>query len=245
MFGVDRSYRKTRGRGTPGDMGSGCIMLKGSTMFVPLILIVLIFGMLSGCTTSLSGRPLPDDPYGWNGAGRFIPLASPGTSTELRRGFAQARQGEVYFGALHWDHDSERYAYARNWNSVEAAIAVSAAVCQGDAGKPCILAALVLPAALPAETRQARGFSVQTLNQFRLLYADVQEPGLWGAYAISPMAAQGFSAREMTEQDARLAALRHCQFRLDAELAEIGASGAAAAREAGFDTCEVVHITPP
>ncbi|MCW3781916.1 hypothetical protein [Defluviimonas salinarum] len=206
---------------------------------------VCALALLAGCQASPEGRALPDDPYGWHGSGKIVRLAELGDSAELRRGFAEMSRGEVYFGALHVDRESERYAYTRSWNSIEAAISVSAAVCSSKSGRACQLAALALPAALPPDTRRAKGFSVQTLNQFRLLYAKVQKPGLWGAYAIAPMAAQGFSAQERTEEDATRGALKDCEFRLEAELARIGPAGAAAARRAGFARCEVVHITSP
>ncbi|MFD1195707.1 hypothetical protein ACFQ3C_13615 [Seohaeicola saemankumensis] len=215
---------------------------------IPLKIGLLKVGvllLLAGCTMTLEDRELPQDPYGWHGAGKIVTLANIGDSAELRRGYAEMARGAVYFGALHIDPVSARYAYARNWNSIEAAITVSAAVCARDAGRPCTLAALALPDPLPPGTRRARGFSVQTLHQFRLLYADVQKQGLWGAYAISPLAAQGFSAQEPSEAAARQTALQNCTFRLEAELTQIGPTGAAAARKAGLDRCEVVHVSTP
>ncbi|MDX5368359.1 MAG: hypothetical protein LPL29_03200 [Alphaproteobacteria bacterium] len=201
--------------------------------------------LLAGCNVTWDDRKLPEDPYGWNGVGKIVTLIEPGDNPELRSSYARMARGSVYFGALHLDRDSERYAYTRNWNSIEAAIAVSAAVCAHGAGRPCVLAAMVLPDALPSTTRRAKGFSVQTLNQFRLLYAEKQKPGLWGAYAISALASQGFSAQEQTEEGARTSALRNCEFRLKAELVRIGKVGAFAAAEGGFDRCEIVHVTSP
>ncbi|MCP1335476.1 hypothetical protein [Futiania mangrovi] len=201
--------------------------------------------LLAGCNVTLGDRKLPEDPYGWHGVGKVVTLVAPGGNAELRRGFSEMARGSTYFGALHLDRESASYAYTRNWNSIEAAISISAAVCTEDAGRPCVLAALVLPEALPSTTRRAKGFSVQTLNQFRLLYAEKQASGLWGAYAISPLASQGFSAQEQTEKAARASALRNCEFRLQAELAQIGPVGSLAAARGGFDRCEIVHVTSP
>jgi hypothetical protein len=201
--------------------------------------------LLAGCDVNWEGRALPDDPYGWNGAGKVVTQAAINADRELQRGQAEAIRGAVYFGAFHVDRATSRYAYARNWNSLEAAISVSAAVCASAAGRRCVLAALVLPDGMPPDTRRAKGFSVQTLQQFRLLYADVQRPGLWGAYAISPLAAQGFSAQEPTEEAARSTAHRNCREKLQAELERLGPAGASAARRGGYDRCEVVHVTRP
>ena len=199
----------------------------------------------AGCDIGWESRPLPDDPYGWHGRGKTVVLADIGNSADLRHGFAEATRGDVYFGAIHVDRASARYAYARNWNSIDAAISVSAAVCAGSAGRRCVLAAVVLPESMAPGTRTARGFSVQTLHQFRLRYGDVQQPGLWGAYAISPMASQGFSASEPSQDAARRAALQNCRARIGDELARLGPVGASAARRGGFDRCDVVHITQP
>jgi hypothetical protein len=111
--------------------------------------------LLAGCDVNWEGRALPDDPYGWNGAGKVVTQAAINADRELQRGQAEATRGAVYFGAFHVDRATSRYAYARNWNSLEAAISVSAAVCASAAGRRCVLAAFVLPDGMPPDTRGA------------------------------------------------------------------------------------------
>ena len=201
--------------------------------------------LLTGCGMPLQDQPLPDDPYGWNGSGKTVNLIDLGENTELREGHARMSRGEVYFSALHVDPASARFAYARGWNALEAAIAVSAAVCAESAGRDCKLAAIVLPVFMPNETRRAEGFSVMDLHRFRWIYYRAQKPGLWGAFAISPLSASGLSAQAPSEQTARARALEECRARLEWELGEIGPTGAAAARRGGFVRCEVVHLSRP
>jgi hypothetical protein len=201
--------------------------------------------LCKACGVPLEGYAVPPDPNGWNGEGGFIQFEFPEGSRELSEGFRRASEGEAYFGALHIDRQSERYAYTRNYNSLEAAITVSKLACQADAGRSCVLAMLVLPDALPAETRRASGFSVWTYYLYSWSYPRAQEAGRWGAFAVSGLASSGYSGRFPTEAGAKERALSTCNAAVEKELLEMGSAASIAVRKAGYTRCRIIHVTNP
>jgi hypothetical protein len=202
---------------------------------------------LSACGATHIGEDLASDPHGWEGEGRVIRQASVPLSRELTRGFKEATRGAVYFGAIHINPETDRYFYARNWNSLAAAIDVTRAQCEDVSTRGrCILAATVVPARLRPETTSAEGFGVSTLHRYRLIYRSQHaRRGQWGAFAYAALSASGIALDQPDRAAAEALAAANCEAFVKAEMARFSPSAQQVVRNKGYDRCRVVDVVGP
>lgn len=167
------------------------------------------------------------------------------------RAYREFRKDCCYFGAFSINQASDVGFFVHGFNSVAIAIEAAEKGCrevsrlENVSPDACRLYAYSLPSEVAPTDRKAAGLGLPAREMFTKAYQNKQTRTGYGAFAIGPARGHGASWNWSTPDEARKAALAHCQADVARLIAEIGPAAVDWAREARADSCKVIHETGP
>ena len=111
--------------------------------------------------------------------------------------------------------------------------------------KLCRLYASVIPKDLAPSDHKASGLSEAGLKELKGPYRRKQQPGRYGAFAISGMGDWGYTWNRRNKADAIGSAIASCEAAADNTIAGWSVGARKRVNRAKFNTCKVIHVTIP
>ena len=167
------------------------------------------------------------------------------------RAYREFRKDCCYFGAFAINQASDVGFFVHGFNSVAIAIEAAETGCrevsrlENVSPDACRLYAYSLPSEVAPTDRKAAGLGVPAREMFTKAYQNEQTKTGYGAFAISPARGHGASWNWTSPEEARKAALAHCQSGVAAIIADLGPAAVDWAKESKTDSCKIIHETAP
>lgn len=167
------------------------------------------------------------------------------------RGYREFRKDCCYFGAFAINQTSDVAFFVRGFNSVTIAIEAAEKGCrelsrlENVPPDACRLYAYSLPIEVAPTDRSAAGLGLPAREMFTKAYQNKQTKTGHGAFAIGPARGHGASWNWSSQDEARKAALAHCQADLARIIADLGPAAVDWAKESDVGSCHIIHETPP
>lgn len=156
-----------------------------------------------------------------------------------------------YFGAFAINTGSDHGFFTQGFNSTQTAIDAAELGCRevskaenADPAK-CRLYAYSLPEEIAPTNRSAKGMGVPAREYFLSQYHENQIRTGYGAFALGPARGYGASWNWPTADQAREAALAHCEADIAQVIATVGPPARQWAKRNRLNECRIVHETAP
>lgn len=167
------------------------------------------------------------------------------------RAYREFRKDCCYFGAFAVNEASDVAFFVRGFNSVALAIDAAETGCrevsklENVSPDTCRLYAYSLPGDVAPTDRRAAGLGLPAREMFTNAYQSRQTKTGYGAFAIGPARGHGASWNWSSPDEARKAALAHCQADVARIIAELGPTAVDWANKADVGSCRIAHETAP
>jgi hypothetical protein len=167
------------------------------------------------------------------------------------RAYREFRKDCCYFGAFAINQTSDVAFFVRGFNSVALAIEAAEEGCrevsklEDVSPDTCRLYAYSLPSDIAPTDRRAAGLGLPARDMFTNAYQSRQTKTGYGAFAVGPARGHGASWNWSSPDEARKAALAHCQAHVASIIADLGPAAVDWAKESKTDSCKIIHETAP
>lgn len=186
------------------------------------------------------------------GAGHKVVLHSRmKLSQQQKKAHRDFRAKAGYFGAVAFHKAGSIHFWVRNMHSLSTARQFAMGGCEelarqlNEDPKLCVLYASVIPRDLSPYEHGAMGLSETGLKALTGDYRKKQEPGRFGAFAISGMADWGYTSGRRNEADAVGSAIASCEAAADREISGWSNEVRGRINRYKLNTCKIIHVTRP
>ncbi len=213
------------------------------------ILLEVIFGVLFGFSSAASAQGLEVQTFGI-GEKTILHIKSK-LSGQQNSKYRQWSRKDGYFGAFAVHSDNVHTFGTANMHGLQAARELAVWGCEewaeqnGVKSGTCSLYASKIPKTMDPRTSDASGLSERSLKTFEGEYRKNQRKGLWGAFAITSLAEDGFAFRFSTKAEAIGAAIAKCEAAATSHLPSKSNKFRQYIKRNELHDCKIVHVTGP